>query len=163
MGYENTDKDVYRFAAFAARGTITFQSDRVHIRMRTHLGWWEQSMALNDLKPNFGTLSTTPQIFLWVCILPLILTWMGVYGVIWGIPAIPQRVLSVSLVIAGVALTWNLVRNRKTDWIIFTTIRDGGHVCYTRQGPDTVDCDQFTERLVHAISLARQEQSKNKD
>jgi len=54
---------VYRFAAFSARGMVVLRHDEVYVKTRTHLGWWEQTIPLSELKPAYCKLSATTEIF----------------------------------------------------------------------------------------------------
>lgn len=155
MTQSHRDETVYRFAAFAARGTITLRSDCVHNKTRTHLGWWEQTIPLTDLKPNYGTLTATPGIFVWACIFASIFVGMGV----WGVWAIPQKFFSVILLAAGLILGRYLFKHRTSEWILFNAHDDGARLGYTRQGPDAERCDMFTGELVSAIRNARERQN----
>lgn len=159
MTQPESDETVYRFASFAARGAVTLRRDCVHTKTRTHLGWWEQTIPLSDLKPHYGTLTVTPQVFVWACIFAIALVCIGVYGLIWGLWAIPRKSISLLLLASGLSLGWHLVRHRKSEWIIFNAYDEGGRVGYTRQGPDAEKCDMFTERLASSIRSSRKGQN----
>jgi hypothetical protein len=150
----------YRFATFAAKGTITLQSDVVHIKTRTHLGWWEQTIPLADLTPTYGKLTVTPQLFFWACFFAVACIWGGIYGLLWGTGTRPQVTQSVLLAVAGFAAGWYLIHHRSSEWIVFNLYHTGARVSYTRQGPDSANCEQFTNDLVNAIQRAHGEQNK---
>ncbi|QDT03331.1 hypothetical protein K227x_17130 [Rubripirellula lacrimiformis] len=159
----DSNEMTYRFATFAARGTIWLRHDSVRTKTRTHLGWWEQTIPLADLRPQYGTLRATPQVFLWACIFALVFAGTGIYGLFWGAWAIPQKSVSILLLATGLFLGRYLLKYRKSEWIIFNAYDEGGRVGYTRQGPDACACDAFTERLVGAIRKSRAESSDAAD
>jgi hypothetical protein len=145
----------YRFAAFGARGTITLRADCVHIRTRSYLGWWEQTIPLEHVSPNYATLTSTPGIYIWAWIMAILFAWLGIYGIIWGIALYPQKLVSGVLLLFSVWFMLYLFRRRKTEWIMFLTPQVGHGVNYTRQGPDKLECDNFTRQIVESINANR--------
>ncbi len=141
----------YRFAAFGVSGTITLKTDGVHSCTRSYLGWWEQTMPLEHLSPNYATLTATPPTYIWAWIFGVLFAWIGIYGIIWGIAAYPQKLVGVFLLLSCVWFMWYLYRLRKTEWIIFLTARASHSLSYTRQGPDEKMCDEFTRQVVDLI------------
>ena len=151
----------YRFAAFAARGTVTLGSSSVRVKTWTHLGWWEQTLPLSQLSPHYGTLNIVPGVFVWACILAILGACLGLYGLVWGTATYPQKLLSALLLGGGVVLGFYLLRHRKCEWVIFQACGECSRVGYTRQGPDADICDEFTERLVGAIRASKGKQSES--
>jgi hypothetical protein len=154
-----TQDYVYRFAAFAARGEVTLRSDCVSVKTRTHLGWWEQTIPLSELRPNYGTLAVVPPLLLWIFVFALASIAGGIYGWIWSDRTFPTIAVHTFLLAGGLAIVLYAVRNYKTEWIIFNAYDPNLRVGYTRQGPDSNLCDEFTERLVNAIRSTRRESS----
>ncbi len=158
MTSSHSEETVYRFATFAARGTITLRSDCVHNKTRTHLGSWEQTIPLTELKPSYGTLSTTPGILVWASIFAIIFLATGVHGLIFAAAAVGQKMVSVFMIAAGLVLGSYLFKHRKSDWIMFNAFDSSSRLGYTRQGPDADKCELFTSQLVTAIRSANVEQ-----
>jgi hypothetical protein len=146
-----SDEVTYRFAAFGARGTITLTREEVHTRILTYRGRWEQTIPLENLCPRHGTLKTVPGLYIWSWILAAGFVGLGVYGVAWGLAPVPHGLWSLFLLASGAYYSWHLFRNRKAEWIMFSANDGGRGVCYTRQGPDRRQCDDFTQTLVDAI------------
>lgn len=160
MSCSDSDGTRYRFAAFGARGTVTLRSDCVHSKTSTHLGWWEQTIPLSNLKPHYGTLTTVPDLFIWAFVFAVILVGTGIYGLIWKTWVMPQTSLNLLLLASGLFLGGYLLRHRKSEWVIFNAFDGGGRVGYTRQGPDSRKCDAFTEQLSNAIRNSGHDQSR---
>lgn len=144
------NRTTYRFAAFGACGTIVLTADRVHVRTRSYLGWWEQTIPLEHLSPNFAVLVATPPIYFWACTLAITVVGFGIYGAVWGAATYPQKLPGVFLLMFGAWFAWFLYTHRKTEWIIFPACAGYG-VNYTRQGPDEKLCDDFTRQMVESI------------
>lgn len=162
MTRAEVDAIAYRFACFAARGTILLRSDAVHVKTMTYLGWWEQTIPLSDLKPRYGILTATPPIFIWAFVLVMVLTAIGMFGtheLIWGDGPLIGRVISALLLPLGVAAGAYLWRKRTSEWVIFNVPDGGASVAYTRQGPDAQRFEEFTQRLVTAIRHSRDQQN----
>lgn len=146
----------HRFAAFAARGTITLYDDTVHVKRFTHLGRWEQTIPLAHLSPMHGTLFATTQLYVWSWILSVIFLAVGVWGLIYGKHDVPRITFCTALVASCSYFVWCLVRNRHTEWAIFSSPDHGCNVSFTRQGPDRDDFESFRTLLKERIERARQ-------
>lgn len=146
---------IYRFAAFSARGMVVLRHDEVYVKTRTHLGWWEQTIPLAELKPVYCKLSATTEIFFWACIFAICSIVIGACGLFLGVAPLPQKATYGAILLFGIGLVWYLVKHRKCDWIIFNAFGGSTRVGYTRQGPDSQECDNFTEQLLDAIRRAQ--------
>jgi hypothetical protein len=146
---------VYRFAAFSARGMVVLRHDEVYVKTRTHLGWWEQTIPLSELKPAYCKLSATTEIFFGACIFAISFIVIGACGLFSVLATISQRTTYGAILLFGIAAVWYLLKHRRSDWIIFNAFGGSARVGYTRQGPDSQECDTFTQRLVDAIRGAQ--------
>jgi hypothetical protein len=155
MDASSDENSVYRFAAFAARGTITLTKDSVHVKTWTYRGWWEQTIPLEYLSPIYGTLTTTPPVYAvgWM----LAISFVCAGGFYVAVPTLLRVIKGACLLLFGLWFMWYLWRHRRTEWIMFPAHAHGWGrgVCYTRQGPDAEFCDEFTRRMVIAIRSKR--------
>ena len=157
MNQNPENRTTYRFAVFGARGTVILAADRVHIRTRSYLGWWEQTIPLEHLSPNYAVLIATPQIYVWAWIFAITFVCSGIYGFDWGAALYPQKLSSVFVLMFGAWSAWYLYTHRKTEWIMFPACAGHG-ANYTRQGPDQKLCDDFTRQMVESIKANRHPQ-----
>ena len=155
MDENQEENGVYRFASWGARGKIELKADCIHSRTRTHLGWWEQTIPLQDLSPNYSTLVTAPQTHCFAWPIAIMFAALGSYQIYWGLSLFPHKLIAGFLLGLGLWLMWHLYRTRKVNWIMFPAARGIYGVNYTRQGPDQSDVDDFTSRVGKAINLAR--------
>lgn len=144
------DGVTYRFHSFSGRGAITVNADKVHVSATAPSGWWEETIPLADLRPEYGTRSVVTIYVLYA----LIVLALFVSGAIYQL-AHYQFISGVILLVPAAAIGWRMyTRWHRSDWIIFRA--DGaGCVAYTKQGPDHDKCEEFTDYLTNAIKNSR--------
>ena len=150
MGASESEELVYRFSAFGARGTITLKERSVHTTTWTVNGWWEQTIPLEALSANHGTLITRPPLYTTAWIIAISVVLVGACRIITA--AMLFHVFAgVLLLLGGFLMGYRLYPYRKAEWIMFPTSGGWQGLNYTRQGPDADLCDAFTERVKQAI------------
>ena len=159
MESTSAEETVYRFAAIGARGEVTLREDSVHVKTRTYRGSWEQTVPLECLSPIYGTLTTSPLIYHMGWVFAVVFVFVGGYIFVTSALAVVRIVAGVFVLFLGLWHMGYLWQHRRTEWIMFPGHAHGlgCRVCYTREGPDAEFCDEFTRRMVTAISHCRRQ------
>lgn len=144
----------YRYSAFGARGEVCLHPEKVRWKSRTYLGFWEQEIPYEVLNPSFGKLKTTSSLQLTGLVLGLFLVSFAIVALV----KTPTSFWTWSFLgVFGLTILILTLRSWSTEFIVFHSRTGGIGLSYTRKGPDSSNCDQFTKLIQESIIKSQEE------
>lgn len=159
----SVDVTEYRFKTLGAHGHIVLTECEVTCDTTSYLGRWKTTTPYSAIEPHPISLWQTPPVTVYCGVA------LGFVTVILGFAAFgalrsnawqPDLVfiLYAAFCLAAFGLLLGIIRNWKTEWIMFPTTIDGHRIAYIKTRRNGLVFDEFTENLKSRIKTAANRQ-----
>jgi hypothetical protein len=145
----------YRFRTIESAGSVQLTDHSVVAHIRHRGSHWSHEIPYPMLYPYPLRVTSIPAVF-WMC---LLIGTAGLAGGLWGIvDNLGTNMTSLYgglLALGGAALIGFGLRNRREEWLVYSSVLQGHSVRFCRNGPCADSFDSFTEQLTSRIRSAR--------